>query len=187
MANEYETLEDIVRTQYVNVVWTHKIQEKQAEIYERCYRILSIINIVGASLTSVGVFSVIFNDELCLKIFSTVVAFITTTISAILASFNYNDMAKANKATATKLVRLRNNYQVLLTKMKYPEPNLQDLTNEYEDLLEQTHDVYSNAPNTTSRAVKKASVALKVKNDGVYSNEEIDAFLPESLRRNQNE
>ena len=30
---EYEILLDVVRQSYASVVWTHKIQEKQADIY----------------------------------------------------------------------------------------------------------------------------------------------------------
>lgn len=40
MKNEYIALEDLVRTRYASVAWTHKIQEKQAEIYDKRYRIL---------------------------------------------------------------------------------------------------------------------------------------------------
>ena len=31
--NEYQILLDIVRQTFASVVWTHKIQEKQADIY----------------------------------------------------------------------------------------------------------------------------------------------------------
>ena len=31
MQNDYTALEDLVRTQYANVFWSHKIQEKQAQ------------------------------------------------------------------------------------------------------------------------------------------------------------
>ena len=33
MKDSYKILEDIVRESYVGVVWSHKIQEKQSDIY----------------------------------------------------------------------------------------------------------------------------------------------------------
>ena len=60
MQDDYTTLEDLVRTQYANVFWTHKIQEKQAEIYESRHKLFSWINIISASLTSAGIISIVF-------------------------------------------------------------------------------------------------------------------------------
>ena len=56
MKSEYVALEDLVRTRYASVAWTHKIQEKQAEIYDKRYRILATVNIFAASITSAGIF-----------------------------------------------------------------------------------------------------------------------------------
>ena len=36
--NEYQVLLDVVRQNYASVVWTHKIQIKQADIYATRYR-----------------------------------------------------------------------------------------------------------------------------------------------------
>ena len=33
MIDNYKTLEDVVRDSYAGVVWSHKIQEKQSDIY----------------------------------------------------------------------------------------------------------------------------------------------------------
>ena len=48
MKSEYVVLEGLVRTRYTSVAWTHKIQEKQAEIYDKRYRILATVNIFAA-------------------------------------------------------------------------------------------------------------------------------------------
>ena len=37
MNNDYQLLLDEVRQNYASVVWTHKIQEKQADIYHEQY------------------------------------------------------------------------------------------------------------------------------------------------------
>ena len=155
MEYEYTTLEDLVRIQYANIFWTHKIQEKQTEIYEFRHKIFSWINIISASLTSAGIVSIVFIDEFWIKLFSAILSFVTTTISALLATFDYKSLAKSNKATATKLVCYRNELLSLLVKIKIKERPVRELFDEFEILQNDIHELYQNAPNTTNSAVKK--------------------------------
>ena len=186
MDNEYRAIDDLVRNHFANVVWTHKIQEKQAEIYEARYKLLATTNIVTASLTSAGVFSTVFVDPTWVKIVSTIAAFVTTAISAYLTSFDYKSMARANKVAATKLVALRDELLILLEKIKFRQQPIQELTAEFDALQKRIHDVYTNAPNTTSKAVDMAEVSLKSNKDGTYTDAEIDSLLPNSLKRENN-
>ena len=183
--SEYVALEDLVRTRYASVAWTHKIQEKQAEIYDKRYRILATVNIFAASITSAGIFSLIFTDQTWLKITSAVVSFVTIFISALLKSFDLQSMAKANKATATKLVELRDELQTLILKIKMREQPVCSLTDEFEALQKRVHVVYSDAPKTTDAAVKMAEEALKIYGDNTFTDKEIDMMLPDSLNRRE--
>lgn len=47
--NEYQVLLDVVRQNYASVVWTHKIQIKQADIYATRYRRLENFNVILAA------------------------------------------------------------------------------------------------------------------------------------------
>ena len=60
LLGQYQVLLDVVRQQYASVVWTHKIQEKQADIYFKRYNCLETVNIIFASATSCGIVSTIF-------------------------------------------------------------------------------------------------------------------------------
>ena len=183
MDDKYRALDDIVRNHYANVVWTHKIQEKQAEIYEIRYKVLAAINIVFAALTSAGLISIIFADPTWLKIASAVVSFITTAISAFLASFDYKSLAKDNKSAAKKLVCARDELLSLLAKIQLRETPVTELMDRFDTIQKQVHEVYKEAPNTSNKAVKKAGVALKENKEGTYTDEEIDALLPDVLKR----
>ena len=55
MDEEYIILEDSVRNTFGGVIWSHKIQEKQADIYSSQYKYMETAKIVAASLTSVGI------------------------------------------------------------------------------------------------------------------------------------
>ena len=59
-AHDYQVLLDLARQNFASVVWTHKVQEKQADIYAESYAKLQTINIIAASITSCGIASTIF-------------------------------------------------------------------------------------------------------------------------------
>lgn len=86
--DEYLILEDNVRHSYMSVVWSHKIQEKQADILATKYRKLEIVRVVCTSLTSAGLVSLIFTDGLLVKIIATILSCISTIISILFQSFN---------------------------------------------------------------------------------------------------
>ena len=185
MDEKVRVLEDVARNLFANVVWTHKIQEKQAEIYEHRFKLLSVINIIFAALTSAGIVSTIFVDPTWLKVASAIVAFVTTALSAFMALYDYKSMAKANKSTATKLVCARDDLLTCLAKIKIGENPTQVMTEDFEKIQNRIHEIYSDAPNTSDKAVSKATTSIKKNKDGTYSDEEIDALLPDSLKRRQ--
>ena len=57
MTTQFGILEDAVRDMFIRAVWSHKIQEKQADIYQKQYKWMETLNILCASLTSVGISS----------------------------------------------------------------------------------------------------------------------------------
>ena len=63
------------------------------------------------------------------------------------------------------------------------EKPLEALQLERDTLVEELHSVYSGAPSTTFQAYRKAQEALKQNEDMTFSDEEIDAFLPNELKR----
>lgn len=187
MEDKYKTLEDLVRIQYANVFWTHKIQEKQAEIYGCYHKVFSVANIILASLTSAGIISIVLTDAYWLKLVSAFISFFVTVISTVLATFDYKNLAKANKATATKLVCCRNDLLLLLGKINNKDQSVQELIDSFDQLQKKIHEIYQGAPNTTDRAVAKAGKAINDNKDGVYTDEEIDKLLPEALKRGKTE
>lgn len=64
----YEMLESSVRDTFGSVVWSHKIQEKQADICSQHYKRLETMKIIAASITTVGIISLIFRMSYGLKL-----------------------------------------------------------------------------------------------------------------------
>lgn len=186
MIENYRVLEDVVRDSYSGVVWSHKIQEKQSDIYAERFKVMETINIGAASLTSVGIIALIFTDPLWLKLISALISFATVYITAYFKSFDLQKLVASHKATANKLISIRDKYKVLLTEIKLQSDSVENLLIKYNQLVKETDAIYLEAPSTTDEAVERASEALKVKKDNTFSNEEIDSFLPISLRRGTN-
>lgn len=187
MINDYKVLEDVVRDSYARVVWSHKVQEKQSDIYAGKFKIMETINIGAASLTSAGIVTLIFNDPLWLKLISTLISFCTIFITAYFKSFDLQKFIISHKSTANKLISIRDQYKVLLTEIKLQSDSVENLLSRHDELVKETDDIYLEAPSTTEKAVNKASKALKIKKDNTFSDEEIDSFLPKLLRRETNE
>lgn len=183
MIENYKMLEDVVRDSYASVVWSHKIQEKQADIYAEKFKKMETVNIGAASLTSVGIVALIFTDPLWLKLVSALISFATVYITAYFKSFDLQKFITSHKAAANKLIAVRDQYKVLLTEIKLKEDSVENLLARYKELVEKTDAIYLEAPTTTDEAVDKASKALKIKKDNTFTDAEIDSFLPLSLRR----
>lgn len=183
MIENYKMLEDIVRDSYASVVWSHKIQEKQADIYVEKFKKMETVNIVAASLTSVGIVALIFTDPLWLKLVSAIISFTTVYITAYFKSFDLQKFITSHKAAANKLIAVRDKYKVLLTEIKLKVDSVENLLARYKELVEKTDAIYLEAPTTTDEAVGKASKALKIKKDNTFTDAEIDSFLLLSLRR----
>lgn len=181
--DKYKVLEDNVRNTFIRVVWTHKIQEKQADIYFERYKMMEHTKIICATITSVGIISTIFSDELIIKIMTALLSFVVATVSALFSSFDYQNLINRHKKTANELLVKRDRIQDLLLKINIKNYSIEDLMNEYEKLKFGLEKIYLDAPQTTNKAVEKANIALNMKKDNDFTESEIDNNLPKSLRK----
>ena len=178
---KYQILLDEVRQTYASVVWTHKIQEKQADIYARRYEILMTISIIASAVTSYDVISAIFGHSLWDKKLTACFSLVTLAITGYLKVFDLNNLSNANKVAAKKFVVLRDKLLYVICRIHMKE-DFDDIQEKYESVVDDLNELYLDAPSTTNKAVKNASQALKSKREYTYSDEEIDCFLPPTLR-----
>lgn len=183
--HEYQILLDVVRQNYASVVWTHKIQEKQSDIYAFYYKCLQIVNILAASLTSCGIIGIIFAGDkyqLILKVITAVLSFITLSITTLFKSIDLNGLSKENKDAANKFLVVRNEMLQVIADIHLQEDDVPSIEGRFSNILSKYNELCVEAPTTTDKAVAKASEALKVKKDYTFSDDEIDCFLPYSLK-----
>lgn len=176
--NEYQVLLDVVRQNYASVVWTHKIQIKQADIYATRYRRLENFNVILAAATSCGAVSIFANqDSFILKITTVVLSFFTTAVTTYLKSFYLKAMEKQNKDAAEHFLVLRNELLHLIGEIHMQEKSVNELDEKFHEIEETLNALYLSAPSTTDDAVVAASIALGTKVGGfdvLCSNIELD-------------
>ncbi|MDR1008088.1 MAG: SLATT domain-containing protein [Campylobacteraceae bacterium] len=181
MSDKLNIIENTVRASFAGVVWSHKIQEKQADIYDCRYKCFEIIQITTSAFTSVGIVTLLFYDEYLIKLISALVSFVTVVISMLLKSFNMQELCTAHKKSALTLLIIRDKYQHLLMEIHIGEKSYIELNNEYMELEQEKHKAYLDSPSTSDKAVELASQALKIKSDNKYTDNEINNFLPNIL------
>lgn len=182
MNNQYQILLDEVRQNFASAVWTHKIQEKQADIYHEKYATLETINIIIASITSCGIVSTIFCNSIWTKIIATILSFFTVSITAYFKSFDIKGMEKQNKEYANKFLVIRNRLLSVICDIHMREKSIEDINSVYIGIMDELNELYIFAPTTTKKAVERAAEALNVNKEYTYTDAEIDNFLPPMLR-----
>lgn len=185
MSNNFNLLEGLVRRSYVGVVWSHKIQEKQGDIYLFRLRLLRSLGIFASAFTSCGITKIALSGsgQVIFPVIVAIVSFVSLAVEACIKLFNYDTLSSTHKKTANELLVIRDKYLVLMTEIKLQSDSFDSLFVKYQSLLNDLHSIYCDAPTTTPRAVRKADQALNVNLDNTFSDIEIDKFLPLELRK----
>lgn len=166
------------------VAWTHKIQEKQADIYRRTGDVTEIIKIILSAITSSGILAVAFGaDSTWFKILTAVVALLSTGVNLYLKKYDFITLEREHKASAVDWLGLREDYVTLIADIRAGIVSDKNLISRRDALLEKYKEVAKKSPNTTSKAYTMASDALNINLDDLISEEEINKFLPPELRR----
>lgn len=188
MANKTKMLEETVRHSFTAVAETHKIHEVDAELCHIKYRVVEIIRIVSAAITSAGIISIALSvNETWVKLGTAIISCITLIVSGVAQAFDLKSNESEHSKTASKLVRLRDNYITLLLEIRAESSSYNELLQKYKELEGKKHDVYEEAPRTTSNAVKIALKRINKNKDNSFSNTETNILLPETLWSREND
>lgn len=169
---------------FAGVVWTHKIQEKQADIYLSKLNLLEFVRIGASAITTSGIFAVIFLDTYWLKIATAVMSIVSLFINSYYKTYDLKGLQKHHKKSALDLLELREEFISVLCDIKLNKYTEENLLKKRDELLKRQMTIYKGALDTSGDAYDKAQKALKVQNDNTYTDEEIDSFLPMVARKN---
>jgi len=176
-------IEGQLRECYGRVVYSHKTHEKCADILLGRLSTLKLWQIILSALTTGGFVSTFFGSG---EIGAGIGVFISTVLlvlNAYTKNYDLGELAQKHKQAANEIWLIREKYLSLLTDLAVGENPLTKIQESRDLLLESLHAVYAGSPSTTFEAYKKAQNALKTQEDMTFSDEEIDAFLPNELKR----
>ena len=179
-------LEAQIRECYGRVVWSHKTQEKCADIILKRNNFWKWLQIGLSTLTTTGLIVTIFGDGICVKIASAVVSALLLLLNTYLKSKDLGAIAQQHSDAAANLWNIRELYLSILTDLKMDDANIDAIRMRRDKLQEQLAVIYKGSPRTISKAYNEAKKALKLNEEMTFSDEEIDCFLPVELRKIKN-
>jgi hypothetical protein len=172
-----------LRECYGRVVYSHKIHEKCSDILLSRLSNIKLWQIILSAVTTGGFISTFFGAGEVGAAIGVVISTTLLVLNAYTKNYDLGELAQKHKQAANEIWLIREKYLSLLTDLAMNEKPIEVLQADRDELLADLHGVYSGSPSTTFDAYKKAQDALQTKEDMTFSDEEIDAFLPNELKR----
>lgn len=154
------TLENI-KDLYKNVVWTHKIQEKESDILHKKQITYNTIAIILMSITSSGILGTIFIDGIVLRIVSAIVSFISLIISIITITNNYEVLSVQHKRSALDFLCLRNELKIFLSDIEICRYSKKEILKKRDQLYDNYNALCKNSFSSSKKAVIMAEKELE--------------------------
>jgi hypothetical protein len=179
--SQVKIIESQVRELYGRVVWSHKTQEKCADIILKRHTILKISQITLSALTTTGILIAIFGDNKVIGIISAILSAILFGLNTYTKDYDLGEIAQKHSNAASDLWDIRESYLSLLTDIKLRNLPLENIIDKRNFLQEQLHNTYKGAPRTINAAYKQATKGLKENEELTFSKQEINNLLPREL------
>ncbi|WFU75223.1 SLATT domain-containing protein [Bradyrhizobium sp. CB2312] len=181
---EHTTLESQVRECYGRCAYSHKTHERMADRHAKWLGRVKMTQIVLAALTAGGALGVIFTQNGAYYAYATAaLSFVSLALNSYMKDLDPGEAAQKHRETAADLWNIRESYLSLLTDIRSQCVPLEGLRERRDKLQDQLHQIYRTAPHTDGKAYVEAQDRLKNKEDLTFSDTEIDAMLPTTLKR----
>lgn len=168
------------RQHFGRVVWTHKTQEKQREIWAGRANWIQWANILFAGATTGLAITAATGRPLMAETIISAVFAVCLAVGQ--AAYDPRSRGESHRVAAKELVRLRDGFLVLIALCLVNQPP-DDLVPRLHALVAELHAVSRFMPDTSPKAYKAAEKAIMFGQTS-FSDDEIDRLLPAELRKN---
>lgn len=179
--NQGYKLESQIREAYGRIVYTQTCHDKFLNRVLEVNTRIKTWQIILSAVTTSGFVITIFSDDKIASILGTVISLALLILNTYVKNFNLIESAQEHKIASDLLWKIREEYVSLLTDFEIL--NVDEIMAKRDELQKRTAEVYSNSPRTDSKSYKAAQKALKTEEEQTFSEKEIDAMLPNSIRR----
>lgn len=179
-------LEAQMRECFGRVVYSTKTHEKCADLCMGRLQWVKIAQIILSAITTGGLITALLGDPKVTQI-ATVVSTLFSTVLLVLTAYmkdvDPGQQAEKHKKTASELWDIRESYLSMLTDLHDGNLDIAATRKKRDELQTRLASIYATAPRTNAKAYGIASDGLKAQEEMTFSDEEIDKFLPATLRR----
>ncbi|AXE36752.1 SLATT domain-containing protein [Chromobacterium phragmitis] len=176
-------IEGQLRECYGRAVYSHKTHEKCADILLTRLSRIKLLQIVLSAVTTGSFLTSILGSGKEAAVVGVIVSTALLVLNAYTKNYDLGELAQKHKQAANDIWLIREQYLSLLTDLAAEVKTKEEIQAERDRLVVALHGVYAGSPSTTYTAYSKAQEALKHNEDMTFSDAEIDAFLPNELRR----
>ena len=178
-----EVYEAQIRECFGRVAYSHKTHEKQADDLLGVLSRLKMWQIVLSTIVTGTLVANIFGDNTYAKIGVAVLSATLTLINTYFKNYDLGQLGQKHKDAADKLWNVRESYISLIADIVAVNTTPDRIVERRDELQKQLAVIYASAPRTNSASYQQAQTALQQNEDLTFSEAEIDAFLPDSLKK----
>lgn len=180
-------IEEQLKEIYNKIVWTHKIQEKAADINLANHKNIKLAQIILSAITAGTLIGSIFGKSENGTIISALLSALSVGFQAYTKDLDFGQKSNQHGKTANSLRAIREDYLSLLTDMHSVAMTHEQVAERRDQLKIRLDEIQDTAPRTGPMAYKRADKALNIKNDHTFDGPELDRFLPAGLRSKTSE
>lgn len=180
---QYDLLESQLRENYGKITYSHKTQEKCADILSRRNVRLRNLQIALSALITTGLLVRVFKGADWPLIVSTVLSAIQFGLVSFLREYNLGETIQKHATAALELWDIRERYLSLITDLRSKSKTIEAVQTLRDEMQESLTKIYKGSPRTFNRAYNEARKALQINEELSFSESEIDKLLPKSLRK----
>lgn len=181
--SQVKILESQIRECFGRVAWSHKTQEKCADILNKRNNRIKVLQIVLSAITTTGIMVSVFGEQKWVGIITAIISTTLLALNTYLKNYDLGQIAQKHIDCASNLWNIRETYLSLLTDIKAETVSVENIIEKRDNLQSELHGIYQGAPRSISEAYDEATKALKSNEELIFSDEEIDLFLPKELRK----
>ena len=174
-----------LRESYGRVVYSHKTHEKEADILLARLSRIKFGQIVLPAISTGSFVTVLLGTGWWGSLFGGIFSAALLALNLYTRNYDLGKQAQQHRDAAINIWYIREKYLSLITDLEMESGSLSDIQHKRDVLTDKLKEIYANSPRTTEAAYKKARKALNLQEEMTFSAAEVDAFLPQALRRTQ--
>lgn len=182
-ADRVELLDDQLREIYGRVTYSHKAQEKQADILLTRHGLVKLAQIILPAISTAGFLTALLGTGWWGSVVGAGCSAILLALNLYTKDYDLAKQAREHQQAAARLWYAREKYLSLIIDLSNGSETVSNAKAKRDVLVDELQVVYSDAPRTSERAYKKARKSLRFNEEMTFAANEVDAFLPERMRR----